>query len=98
VKRVGAIAHPCKDGERLCFNPIDEDCCRHLVVEKSQDYAEIGRATTSGQHFPESFATGGVEDLSQVNESHVETLVLFPTFLLGFYGPQRSCPWFLELT
>ena len=47
VKRVGAITHPCMDGERLCFSPVEEDSCCHLVTEKSQYCDKVSRATKS---------------------------------------------------
>ena len=79
-----SLLHPCTGGERLCFSTVYEDSCCHLVVEKTQDWDKVGRATKSGENIPESFTVDRVEGLSQVNESHVTILVLFPTFLLNY--------------
>ena len=40
MKRVGAITHPCTDGERLYFSPIDEDSCRQN--SKRCDFPVVG--------------------------------------------------------
>ena len=74
------------DGERLFFNPFDEDSCCHHVVGKSQDCYKVARVTQYGHNFPESFTVRGIEGLSQVNESLVNILALFPTFLMKLPG------------
>ena len=61
-----SLLHPCTDGETLCFSPVDEDSCCHLVMEKSQDCDKVDRAPKSGQNCPESFTVDGVEGLNQV--------------------------------
>ena len=85
MKRVGAITQPCTDGERLCFSPVDEKSCSHLVAKKSQDCGIVGRATKYEVNFPTSF-TVGVEGVSHVSESHVKILVSFTRFLLNLPG------------
>ena len=75
-----SLLHPCTGGERFCSSPVDVDSCCHLVV-KFQDCDEVDRTTKSGQNFSESFTVDGVEGLSQVRESRVKILVLFPTFV-----------------
>ena len=40
------LVNPCTDGERLCFSPVDKDSWLRLVVVKSQNWDEVGRATT----------------------------------------------------
>ena len=74
------LLHPCTDGERFCFSHIDKESCYHLVVRKSQDCEMVGWATKSGQNIPVGFTVDGVECFNQVNEGHVNILVLFTIF------------------
>ena len=64
-------------------------------MEESQDCDKVGRATKSGQNFPESITVDGVEGLSQVNEptkimSVVPRDVLKPHWLSGSTSSDRG--------
>jgi len=91
--------HPCTDGDRLCFIPVVEDSCCHLVAQKFKNCDEVARAIEFGQNFPESFTVDGVRGISQVNKTLAKNPACFiPDISLELAGPQRLCPWFLEIS
>ena len=66
-----SLLHPCTDGERLGFIRVDEDSCCYLVVEKSQDCDEVGRATKSGRNCSKSFTVDGVEGNINISKTKI---------------------------
>ena len=61
-------------------------------MEKSHECDEVGRATKSGQNFPESFSVDGLEGLSQINESYkyYKDPCFVPDISLEFAGPYKD--------
>ena len=88
----GSQLYPCTDGERLCSSPVADNNCRHSYFRgKISGLWWSWQCNQIWKHFQRALRMDS-KALSQVNESYIEIFVS-----LEFVGPQRSCPWLVEL-